>query len=199
MASEKEEFITKKIYSHRGTYSGKRPYTDLQSPLYGRAGQARGNLKMYRKRNVSRLYTKLMQLDYSEYPHIYNVKYFDDSTLVVEECLTGRTLQGGHEPKPRRWYGIQFYQAGEIMEQICHNIETLAGLNPPIIHHNLKPSNIFITNTGAVKFLDFVPVPPRRSFSLGKILQNLGVIFHEIVTGKNREVLFPVRLLTGTL
>ena len=184
MASEKEEFITKK-YIPTGA-----PIVENDRTLIYKVrcmeepGRPVAILKMYRKRNVSRLYTKLMQLDYSEYPHIYNVKYFDDSTLVVEECLTGRTLQEAMNRNRAAGTGFSSYQAGEIMEQICHNIETLAGLNPPIIHHNLKPSNIFITNTGAVKFLDFVPVPPRRSFSLGKILQNLGVIFHEIVTGK---------------
>ena len=167
MASEKEEFITKK-YIPTGA-----PIVENDRTLIYKVrcmeepGRPVAILKMYRKRNVSRLYTKLMQLDYSEYPHIYNVKYFDDSTLVVEECLTGRTLQEAMNRNRAAGTGFSSYQAGEIMEQICHNIETLAGLNPPIIHHNLKPSNIFITNTGAVKFLDFVPVPPRRSFSLG--------------------------------
>ena len=108
MASEKEEFITKK-YIPTGA-----PIVENDRTLIYKVrcmeepGSPVAILKMYRKRNVSRLYTKLMQLDYSEYPHIYNVKYFDDSTLVVEEYLTGRTLQDAMNRNRAAGYRIQF-------------------------------------------------------------------------------------------
>ena len=50
-------------------------------------------MKMYRQQNREALYKRLYQLDYSEWPHIYNVKYFDGNTLVVEKYLEGNTLE----------------------------------------------------------------------------------------------------------
>ena len=55
-------------------------------------GQPMGILKMYRRKNIQSFYERLKHLDYSEWPHIYAVKFYDDSTLIVEEMLNGSTL-----------------------------------------------------------------------------------------------------------
>ena len=92
MASEKELFITKQ-YIPTGE-----PLVQSENKLIYRVkcmaepGQPMGILKMYRRKNIQSFYERLKHLDYSEWPHIYAVKFYDDSTLIVEEMLNGSTL-----------------------------------------------------------------------------------------------------------
>lgn len=187
MASEKELFVTKQ-YVPTGEPISQNDHTLIYKvKCLAEPGHPDGILKIYRKQNIQKLYSQLKILDYSEWPHIYSVKYFDDSTLVVEEFLKGSTLAELLERNKIRGTTFSEEDAYHIMEQVCRYIEELMGLQPQIIHHNLKPSNIFVTSTGRVKFLDFVPDYKKKRTSLGGILNILGSIFHEMLTGKKPE------------
>ncbi|MBO5489798.1 MAG: hypothetical protein J5972_07855 [Eubacterium sp.] len=184
MATEKEEFITKR-YIPTGEPLAQNDHTLIyRVKCVAEPGTPTGVLKMYRKRNIVKLYEKLMQLDYSEWPHIYNVKYFDDSTLVVEEYLQGDTLQELMDRNRETGKGFSEEEAGTIMEKLCDVVDALAKLNPPITHHNLKPSNIFVTKTGAIKLLDFVPKTSRQTTSTKHVIRTLGSIFYKMLTGR---------------
>jgi hypothetical protein len=124
-------------------------------------------------------------LDYSEWPHIYSVKYFDESTLVVEQYLDGATLAELIERNKSQGIGMSEEQAYAIMDKLSSAVAELLKLQPPIIHHDLRPSNIFVTRFGAVKLLDFVPEhAAKKKSSFRNILDTLGAIFHEMLTGK---------------
>ncbi|MCR5690947.1 MAG: hypothetical protein K6G62_01900 [Eubacterium sp.] len=183
MASEKEEFITKQ-YIPTGDPLVQNDHTLIYKVrCMTEPGRPEGILKMYRNTNARKLYERLMQLDYSQWPHIYNVKYFDDSTLVVEEFLAGHTLQELMDRHRKNGSSFSEEEVGDIMEKICQNVQDLATLNPPLIHHNLKPSNIFVTRGGAVKFLDFVPGQVKNGLGQRHLIQSLGILFFELVTG----------------
>lgn len=184
MASEKEIFVTKQ-YVPIGQPMVQNDHTIIyRVKCMAEKGQPEGVLKMYRGRNIKNLYDRLMQLDYSEWPHIYAVKYFDESTLVVEEFLQGATLAERMDTNRQRNITFDEAEAYQIMDSICDALQQLNKIQPPLVHYNLKPSNIFITNTGAAKFLDFVPGKKKQSFSFQKLLNTLGAIFHEMLTGK---------------
>ena len=93
MPSEKEEFVTKQ-YVPMGEPIVQNDHTIIYHvKCLCEPGKPDGILKMYRQQNREALYKRLYQLDYSEWPHIYNVKYFDGNTLVVEKYLEGNTLE----------------------------------------------------------------------------------------------------------
>lgn len=195
MASEKELFVTKQ-YVPQG-----QPIVQNENTIIYRVkclaepGSPEGILKMYRKKNISTLYSRLYQLDYSEWPHIYNVKYFDGNTLVVEEFLKGSTLAERLEQNRARGIVFTEQEAYDIMDRLCDCLNQLMKPDPPIIHYNLKPSNIFLTTGGAIKLLDFVPGTPKRKSS-HYIFEKLGHIFHEMLTGKipkNRKCTYEGR------
>lgn len=184
MASEKELFITKQ-YIPIGE-----PLVQNESKVIYRVkcmtepGQPVGILKMYRKKNIQNLYGRLKHLDYSEWPHIYAVKYYDDNTLVVEEMLNGSTLAELLERNRARGAVFSEEEAKRIMDEICYVVNTLSKAVPPLYHNNLKPSNIFITRTGAIKLLDFEPDNSKRRTTMPGILNTLGILFHEMLTGR---------------
>lgn len=187
MASEKELFVTKQYVPVGEPISQNDHALVYRVKCIAEPGQPDGILKIYRKQNIQKLYTQLRLLDYTEWPHIYNVKYFDDSTLVVEEYLKGNTLAELLERNRSRNTTFSEEDAHHIMEQVCRYIEELMNLQPPIIHHNLKPSNIFVTSAGRVKFLDFAPEYGKKKSSLSGILNFLGSLFHEMLTGKKPD------------
>lgn len=184
MASEKEQFVTKQYVPVGEPIASNDHTVVFKVKCFAQPGTPDGILKMYRHKNVSGLYTRLAQLDYSEWPHIYDVKHFDGNTLVVEEFLQGNTL--AELLADNRAKGITFSEpeASRIMDRLCDCVHQLMQAYPPIIHYNLKPSNIFVTNTGAIKLLDFVPGVTKKKHPLHNILNILGAIFHQMLTGK---------------
>ncbi len=196
MASEKELFVTKQ-YVPTGEPLVQNDHTVIyRVKCLAEPNKPDGILKMYRKKNLSNLYRTLYQLDYSYWPHLYAVKYFDENTLIVEELLKGMTLEEKLEKNRARGITFSEEEAHTLMEKICYNIQQLAKLNPPIHHHNLKPSNIFITDTGNVKFLDFIPAFKRRKPPLVAMIHSLGTMFHQMLTGKppkNDKVIYKGR------
>ena len=184
MASEKELFVTKQ-YVPMGQPIVQNENTIIYKvKCLAETGSPIGILKMYRQRNIQSLYTRLYQLDYSEWPHIYNVKFFDGNTLVVEEYLEGNTLAELLEQNRARNVSFTEEEAYQIMDRLCDCIQQLMQPEPPIIHHNLKPSNIFVTSAGAIKLLDFVPGFSKPKNPFRSLWKTLGNIFHQMLTGE---------------
>ena len=184
MASEKELFVTKQ-YVPKGQPLVQNDHVVIYNVrCMEEPGTPEALLKMYKHKNVLNIYQTLMQLDYTEWPHIHNVKYFDSNTLVVENYLKGNTLKELLEKNKARNVTYSEEAAYDIMTKICEAVDRLNSIQPPIVHTNLKPSNIFITNGGHVKFLDFEPMKTKKNYPFFDIIEILGKIFHEMLTGK---------------
>ena len=184
MPSEKELFVTKQYVPHGQPIVQNEDKVIYRVKCLCEPGTPEGILKMYRHKNIETLYTRLLHLDYSEWPHIYNVKFFDGNTLVVEQFLKGNTLEELLQQNREKGITFSEEEAYHIMTRLCDCLTQLMKPQPPIIHYNLKPSNIFITSTGAVKLLDFVPDVSKSKTPYRKIMKILGVIFHRMLTGK---------------
>ena len=182
MASEKEEFVTK-LYVPTGQPLQKNAHVTIyRVRCMKEPGRPEAILKLYHNKNCAKVYERLMQLNYTEWPHIHNVKYFDGNTLVVEDYLKGATMQEIMDGKRAQKTKYTEAEAQKIMDRICEAVKVINEIQPPLSHGNLKKSNIFITSGGHVKFLDFEPADPKKPrFNL---LEFLGRLFHELLTGK---------------
>jgi len=79
---------------------------------------------------------------------VHEVGSDDGRDFVVMECIPGQTL-GRLIPAA----GMETAEALRCAVQIASGLE--AAHNAQIVHRDLKPGNIMITETGAVKLLDF--------------------------------------------
>ena len=182
MASEKEEFVTK-LYVPTGEPIKKNAHVTIyRVRCMKEPGRPEALLKLYHNKNCSKIYERMKQLNYTEWPKVHDVKFFDGNTLVVEDYLKGATMQEIMEGKRAQKAKYTEAEAQKIMDRIAEAVKVLNEIQPPLSHGNLKKSNIFITSGGHVKFLDFEPADPKKPrFNLWEFL---GRLFHELLTGK---------------
>ncbi|HIQ05884.1 MAG TPA: hypothetical protein EYH31_09375 [Anaerolineae bacterium] len=92
-----------------------------------------------------------IQAYFSESGHNYIVmEYVEGMSLdeaVSRVDASGRKVAGRRRaPEQIARYGVQ----------LCEILEYLAGLTPPVVHHDIKPANIIIDkNTGSARLVDF--------------------------------------------
>lgn len=96
------------------------------------------------------IYLSLLNHPVAGLPRLYEVIEADDELIIIEEYISGETLQEMIDCNKR----IPIYEACEYILQICDCLSNLHNLNPPIIHRDIKPSNIMITPSSHVILLD---------------------------------------------
>lgn len=78
-------------------------------------------------------------------------EYESDAMLcVVREYIPGVTLAELLEDSP-----LSEREAITVLLQLCDILTYLHSQSPPVIHRDLKPQNIILTNDGTVKLIDF--------------------------------------------
>ena len=85
------------------------------------------------------VYRYLMEHSIDHMPKIYSVYEGNNSLIVIEEYLEGKTLLEILEDGL-----IEEDKAILILKSICHIAKRLHTLDVPIIHRDIKPSNVII-------------------------------------------------------
>ncbi len=95
------------------------------------------------------VYEYLKEHPISHMPRIIDLYESDNCLIEIEESIPGRTIDelmtDGLIPQN---------QAIDIMKQLCAILEELYSLPTPIIHRDIKPTNIMITPDAEVYLLD---------------------------------------------
>ena len=97
------------------------------------------------------VYKQLMDLQLSGIPTIYDMILDDDSLILIEEYIHGQTLEQLLNDQNTLIYS----DALSIMKKLCHILKPLHDLKPPIIHRDLKLSNIILTSENLIYIVDF--------------------------------------------
>mgnify|MGYP001417748398 FL=1 len=97
-----------------------------------------------------RVYEYLYRNPVSGIPRIIN--YYEDGNqlVVIEEYISGTSLQEKIDNSDLSVSDIRSY-----MIMLCNILEALHSMTPPIIHRDIKPSNIIITSYNYAMLLDF--------------------------------------------
>jgi serine/threonine protein kinase len=146
------------VYRARDTLMEKHrdraPYVALK--LIGESLRGNAEARTALQRECSRAQTL-------SHPNIVHVFYFGcdertDTDYLTMECLRGESLERLISEHPS---GYEWVQAAPIIEQLCIGLSYAHAHG--IVHSDIKPSNVFITESGVLKLLDFGIAAPLRS------------------------------------
>lgn len=161
-------------------------------------------LKVCKDRDLRDVCRALMEVQHPNIAVIYDFAYANNNTYIVEEFVTGKTIQELLEEKGT----FSAKETAKIMVEVCKGLEVLHKHKPSIIHNDIKTSNIMIREDGSVKLFDFdisriykkgadkntrlfgteeYASPEHYGFGQSEPcsdIYSLGVTMHEMLTGK---------------
>lgn len=83
-------------------------------------------------------------------PYIYDIYIEDDTLTIIEEYISGYTLEELLNQK----HSFNDTELKSITIQLCDILNNLHSCSPAIIHRDLKPSNIIMKEDGQIILLD---------------------------------------------
>ena len=140
---------------------------EIQEPIgEGGAGQVflawhrnlkkRVVLKKIKEKYVGRINERgeadiLKKLHHRYLPQVYDFIQIEDEVYTVIDYIDGNTLMDYIDQ------GVRFDEQQIIkwLKQLCEALEYLHSQNPPIIHSDIKPSNIMVDIEGNICLIDF--------------------------------------------
>ncbi len=108
-------------------------------------------LKICEKNNLSTVCESLKKVRHPNVAVVYDYVYYNDDTYILEEKLHGCTLAEKLDIKGE----LSTKEVARIVMAVCDGLSVLHEKKPPIIHNDIKPSNIYICDDGNVKVFDF--------------------------------------------
>ena len=96
------------------------------------------------------IYKQLSTIQNQHFPDIYEVEQTETHLLVAEEYIEGKTIA---DILSERTFSLE--EAIDVMLQICSGIASLHYATPPIIHRDLTPWNLLLTQENLLKIIDF--------------------------------------------
>lgn len=164
--------------------------------------------KLFVKKVLSRfcfdVYKQLMDLQLPGIPQIYDMILENDSLIIIEEYIHGQTLEQLLSDQTTLIYS----DALSIIKKLCCILKPLHNLAPPIIHRDLKLSNIILTSENLIYIIDFDTAryyetgqeqdtellgtkeyAPPEQYGFGQSdarsdIYALGIIFNRLLTGE---------------
>lgn len=97
------------------------------------------------------VFEKLKQLETIHIPCIYEIFQQDKTLIVIEEFINGQTL----EQLMKEHGTLSEEVAIRYMITLCEILAQLHQQQPPLIHRDIKPKNVMISNDGVLKLIDF--------------------------------------------
>lgn len=169
--------------------------------------QATCILKQYKNRDLSDLCQALMNIRHPNVAIVYDYVYEGQDTYSLEEMIIGETLSEIMEEKGT----FSEKDTRNIIADVCEGLEEFHMQKPPIVHNDIKTSNIMIREDGCVKLIDFDVSRRYREgadknthlygtkeyaspehFGFGQSeprsdIYSIGVTMHEMLTGKGLD------------
>ena len=142
-----------KIISEITVHEDKSIY-QVEDTVEDTAEDTSGNLyilKVFQNTYRYALYESLSKLVHENMPRIHEVSLCEDCFYIVEDCITGRTLRESLEASG----ALGKKETINILMQLCDILMYLHSQPVPIIHRDITPANIMITDDGIVKLIDF--------------------------------------------
>lgn len=103
--------------------------------------------------NLIKKEAKLLQdINHNNAPHIVDSFAESNEYVLVSEYIDGETLETILTKSNGK---LNTTTAIQIILQVADVVSYMHSLNPPIIHRDIKPLNVIITNDGRVKLVDF--------------------------------------------
>lgn len=96
------------------------------------------------------VYKHLASNDIHGIPHIYEMYQNDTTLTIIEEYISGNTLEELLDQK----HAFTIDEVKDIVLQLCDILNNLHSCSPSIIHRDLKPSNIIMSENGQITLLD---------------------------------------------
>ncbi|MFZ7132291.1 MAG: serine/threonine-protein kinase [Eubacteriales bacterium] len=113
---------------------------------------------------TGKIYVKKMLENYNgkvydtikSHPHhniakIYDVFQIDEYLMIIEEYINGMTLEELLEERG----SLNEEDTRALLLQLCDALEHIHQCTPPVIHRDIKLSNVMVSNDGIVKLIDF--------------------------------------------
>lgn len=97
------------------------------------------------------VYNQIIKIENIYMAKIYEMFKCDDSLIVIEEFINGKTLQRILDDNGPLDEDIAI---GYIIN-LCSILDILHNQTPSVIHRDIRPSNIIIDNSGVLKLIDF--------------------------------------------
>lgn len=93
---------------------------------------------------------RVAALDHRNIVTVYSADEIDGRLCLTMQALDGRTLAQRIKEGP-----LPADEAAALMLQAAQGLDHAHRLSTPIIHRDVKPSNLFLTDRGVLKILDF--------------------------------------------
>ena len=93
----------------------------------------------------------LKKLHHRYIPQVYDFIQMDQEVYTVIDYVDGNTLSDYIKANVR----FDEYQIVKWLKQLCEALDYLHTQIPPIIHSDIKPSNIMVDSNGDIRLIDF--------------------------------------------